>query len=97
MPHLPGDPRELAGLLRQQDRVVNVASALASMSPKELRWRVTSGRWQRPCRGIIVAHSGPLTERQRLWVMMAGVYPPYTDYQTRTNREIPVVVLEPRS
>lgn len=32
-------------------------------------------------------------ERARLWEMMVGVYPPYRDYQTRTKREIPVVVL----
>jgi very-short-patch-repair endonuclease len=45
------------------------------MSPKELRWRVASGRWQRPCRGIIVAHSGPLTQRQRLWVAVLWAGP----------------------
>ena len=32
-------------------------------------------------------------ERARLWEMMVGVYPPYRDYQSRTPREIPVVVL----
>jgi len=35
------------------------------------------------------------TERQRLWKQMAKIYPPYTDYQAKTAREIPVVVLEP--
>jgi deazaflavin-dependent oxidoreductase (nitroreductase family) len=35
--------------------------------------------------------TGP--ERERLWKMMVGVYPPYTDYQANTEREIPVVVL----
>ena len=33
-------------------------------------------------------------ERTKLWDQMVGVYPPYTEYQTRTEREIPVVVLE---
>jgi deazaflavin-dependent oxidoreductase (nitroreductase family) len=33
-------------------------------------------------------------ERTRLWDMMVGLYAPYTDYQARTEREIPVVVLE---
>ena len=33
-------------------------------------------------------------ERTKLWDMMVGVYAPYTDYQVRTGREIPVVVLE---
>ena len=26
---------------------------------------------------------------------MAEIYPPYNDYQARTKREIPVVILEP--
>jgi deazaflavin-dependent oxidoreductase (nitroreductase family) len=34
-------------------------------------------------------------ERSRLWQQMTGIYPPYDDYQARTRREIPVVVLEP--
>jgi deazaflavin-dependent oxidoreductase (nitroreductase family) len=34
-------------------------------------------------------------ERQRLWAQMAGIYPPYLDYQNKTDREIPVVVLDP--
>jgi proline iminopeptidase len=35
-------------------------------------------------------------ERTRLFDMMAKVYPPYVDYQNRTERRIPVVVLEPK-
>jgi len=34
-------------------------------------------------------------ERERLWKMMADAYPTYEDYQRRTDRQIPVVVLEP--
>ncbi len=34
-------------------------------------------------------------ERATLWRMMAGVFPPYEDYQRKTEREIPVVVLDP--
>ncbi|MDH3214155.1 MAG: nitroreductase family deazaflavin-dependent oxidoreductase [Myxococcales bacterium] len=37
------------------------------------------------------------SERSALWDQMVGIYPPYTDYQKRTEREIPVVVLEPLS
>ena len=53
---------------------MNTTSALGWMSRQELRWRLTSGRWQRPCHGIVVAHSGPVTEQQRLWaaVLWAG-------------------------
>ena len=35
-------------------------------------------------------------ERERLFKMMAGVFPPYNAYQAKTDREIPVVVLEPQ-
>ena len=34
-------------------------------------------------------------ERDRLWKMMAAAYPEYESYQRRTDRQIPVVVLEP--
>jgi deazaflavin-dependent oxidoreductase (nitroreductase family) len=33
-------------------------------------------------------------ERERLWRLMTEVWPDYDDYQTRTDREIPIVVLE---
>jgi deazaflavin-dependent oxidoreductase (nitroreductase family) len=35
-------------------------------------------------------------ERERLWKLMTEVWPPYDEYQTRTDREIPVVVLSRR-
>lgn len=34
-------------------------------------------------------------ERQRLWNKMVAIYPPYNDYQKRTARQIPVVLLHP--
>ena len=34
-------------------------------------------------------------ERERLWKLMVDYYAPYTDYQAATDREIPVVVLDP--
>lgn len=36
------------------------------------------------------------SERTRLWQLMAEVWPPYDEYQRRTEREIPVVVFERR-
>jgi deazaflavin-dependent oxidoreductase (nitroreductase family) len=33
-------------------------------------------------------------ERARLWKQMATIFPPYNSYQAKTDREIPVVVLE---
>jgi deazaflavin-dependent oxidoreductase (nitroreductase family) len=35
-------------------------------------------------------------ERERLWALMVGVYGGYEQYRRRTDREIPIVVLEPR-
>jgi proline iminopeptidase len=34
-------------------------------------------------------------ERTRLWQKALEFWPPYADYQTKTEREIPVVVLDP--
>jgi deazaflavin-dependent oxidoreductase (nitroreductase family) len=33
-------------------------------------------------------------ERARLWQTMAAIYPPYNEYQAKTQREIPIIVLE---
>ena len=35
-------------------------------------------------------------EKSALWPRLCVVYPDYADYQARTERDIPVVVLEPR-
>ncbi len=42
------------------------------------------------------ARAASAVERKRLWPLMVGVYAGYAGYQERTEREIPVVVLEPR-
>jgi F420H(2)-dependent quinone reductase len=36
-------------------------------------------------------------ERERLWPMAVQTYSGYAGYQKRTDREIPLIVLEPRS
>jgi deazaflavin-dependent oxidoreductase (nitroreductase family) len=35
-------------------------------------------------------------ERERLWAKAVAIYRPYEDYRARAEREIPLVVLEPR-
>jgi hypothetical protein len=48
--------------------------------------RVTSeSTWSRTASG---------EERTRLWELMASIWPEYNRYQERTDREIPVVVIE---
>ena len=33
-------------------------------------------------------------EKPRLWKIMAGIWPAYDDYQAKTEREIPLIILE---
>jgi F420H(2)-dependent quinone reductase len=42
------------------------------------------------------AHVAGEEERERLWPMALKVYPSYAEYQARTERKIPMVVLTPR-
>jgi deazaflavin-dependent oxidoreductase (nitroreductase family) len=41
------------------------------------------------------AHTAEGAERERLWRLMTGIWPDYDSYQRHTDRQIPVVVLEP--
>ena len=56
----------------------------------EVRFQVVDKKY----RGIARITAG--AERERLFRMMARLYPPYDSYQAKTSREIPVVVLEPQ-
>ncbi len=42
-----------------------------------------------------VARDATAEERPALWEQMTGLWPAYDDYQTRTDRRIPVVVIDP--
>jgi deazaflavin-dependent oxidoreductase (nitroreductase family) len=50
------------------------------------------GREQRQVRARVATKA----ERDRLWPKAIETYPGYRDYQRRTEREIPLVILEPR-
>jgi len=41
------------------------------------------------------AHTVQGAERAALWAKMVEIYGPYAQYQTKTDRQIPVVVLKP--
>ena len=45
----------------------------------------------------VTARKASSDERARLWPEFTSRYPGYAKYATRTKREIPVVILEPRS
>ncbi len=34
-------------------------------------------------------------ERERLWALAVAAYPPYADYQKKTDRQIPILLAEP--
>ncbi|MQA98198.1 MAG: nitroreductase family deazaflavin-dependent oxidoreductase [Streptosporangiales bacterium] len=41
------------------------------------------------------ARTANVEERARLWPRMAEIWPAYDEYQTKTDREIPIVILDP--
>lgn len=43
------------------------------------------------------ARTAGAEDRSRLWAIMAVIWPDYDNYATRTDREIPVVVITPQS
>jgi deazaflavin-dependent oxidoreductase (nitroreductase family) len=45
-------------------------------------------------RFVVRARVSAAKEREQLWEQMLKVYPPYRDYQQKTKREIPLIVLE---
>ena len=49
-----------------------------------------------PSRRDVHARVAGPEERVRLWPKVVEVYGGYADYQRRTDREIPLVILEPR-
>lgn len=50
-----------------------------------------------PSRLDLVAREISGAERELWWERCVAAYPPYAEYQTRTDRLIPVVLLEPAS
>lgn len=51
--------------------------------------------WWKGRKRRVRARDATDAERERLWEMMVEIYRPYESYQRRTERKIPVVVLEP--
>jgi len=83
---------------RDGDKVVLVASK--GGAPEHPGWyrnlrkhpdaeiQIMGDRWR------VRARDAEGGERERLWELMAEIWPHYDEYATRTDREIPVVVLE---
>lgn len=75
VPARHAEQMSLDELLEAADGVIDTAAALNFLTKRQLHWRVASGRWQRPCRGVLVAHSGPLRESQILRVALLAAGP----------------------
>lgn len=63
-----GTPRWVAEQLDTQCGVLTTGIAIRWLGRAAVRWRLESGRWQRPCRGVLVTRPGPLAGDQLLWV-----------------------------
>jgi F420H(2)-dependent quinone reductase len=50
-----------------------------------------------PAKGDYLAREASGEERERWWNRAAEVWPDYAEYQTKTDRQIPVFVIEPAS
>lgn len=45
----------------------------------------------------VTARQANAEERARLWPLLVAMYPSYAEYQKKTTREIPVVILHPEN
>jgi deazaflavin-dependent oxidoreductase (nitroreductase family) len=96
-----GAPRTRALMfLPQGDRFVVIASYLGeprhpdwwlNLRADPQAWIQVGGRRLR-----VAAREADGEERTRLWQAIVGRQADYAEYQRRTNRRIPVVVLEPK-
>lgn len=62
-------------LLAWHEGVLDSSTVLKHVTLDELKWRIRSGRWQKPVRGAVVGHSGPLSEGQILRVALLWAGP----------------------
>ncbi|MEO3742800.1 DUF559 domain-containing protein [Plantactinospora sp. B5E13] len=64
---------ELTWLLFRQEGVLTRNQACRLVGESALRHRVRTGRWQKVHRSVYVAHNGPVTGEQKLWIaVLAG-------------------------
>jgi hypothetical protein len=63
----------LEDVLHGQAGVIRPADVRAWLTRSDVRREVADGRWQRPHRGVYVAHNTALTDEQERWVcLLAG-------------------------
>jgi len=90
----------LTAPIYESDRVVLIASKGGDdRDPDWYRNLVTDPHVELTVAGTtrpMLAHTADAAERAELWPRAVAAYAGYADYQRRTTREIPVVVLTPR-
>lgn len=88
--------------LPDQDGVLTSAQASDLFGTEHVRAQLRAERWQRPRRGIVVLHNGPMTSSQREWVALLGSPPGsalggltalHHDGLEGFSRELPLVVM----
>jgi len=96
-----GEPRTSALIFgRDGDDYVVVASM--GGAPRHPQWYLNISAQPeadiqvRGDRIPVVGRTAPPSEKRRLWQIVIGTWPNYDVYQSRTDREIPVVVLSPK-
>ena len=80
------------------DHLVVASMGGAPMHPQWYRNLVANPRAEiqvKADRLQVVARTASPAEKPRLWDIVRGVWPNYDVYQSRTDRDIPVVVLSP--
>jgi hypothetical protein len=55
--------------------VMTMAAAIKVFGEPAVRWRLQRGRWQRPCRGVLVTHSGTVSNDEALWIAVLAAGP----------------------
>lgn len=65
-------PAHLAARVDAQEGVIQIADMRTAMTYGRIRSELRAQRWQRPSRGVLVLHNGPLTPSQLRWAALAG-------------------------
>jgi very-short-patch-repair endonuclease len=69
------DRRGFDAVIRAQAGVFRLRQVAPFVSLEQARHAVRVGKWQRPHRGVLVAHNGELTREQELWVCVLAAPP----------------------
>ena len=83
---------------RDGDNLVLIASVGGAPRNPAWYWNLQGGEAEVQVgseRRRVRARDAEGEERERLWAQMVALYPNYDEYQKKTSRQIPVVVLEP--